>query len=163
MLGKLLTRVAVAVGAAAVLIAAPSAASADPTEPAPPPLPNVNAFPPISPVDFTVMNGIWYAFGAPGGLTCIIDKNTSAYGCSGPIPAAPEGANMVSGTGPAEPTFANSVSPAFAAAGDVKPLPPKSRLSYRNIACAIDGGSTICMNTATQHGFVLSPAGSFTA
>jgi hypothetical protein len=37
-------------------------------------------------------------------------------------------------------------------------------LSYRNIACAIDaGGATTCQNTSTQHGFVLSPAGSFTA
>ncbi|MDT5012421.1 MAG: hypothetical protein QOH57_4038 [Mycobacterium sp.] len=163
---RLLTRVAVAVGAAAVLIAAPAAASADPKDPEPPPLPNVNAFPPISPVDFTVMNGVWYAFGAPGGLTCIIDKGQNAYGCSGPIPAPPagaEGANVITAPSPAEPVFANSPSPAFAAAGQVKPLPPKSRLSYRNIACAVDGEATICVNSATQHGFVLSPAGSFIA
>ena len=163
MLSKLLTRVAVAVGAAAVLIAVPSAASADPKDPEPPPLPNVNAFPPISPVEFNALDGRWYAFGAPGGLTCIIDKPNHVYGCSGPIPAAPEGASMVTGMGPEQPTFANTAGPAFASAGDVKPLPPKSRLSYQNIACAIDGAATICVNTASQHGFVLSPAGSFTA
>lgn len=164
MLSKLLIRVGVAVGAAAVLVAAPSVASADPKDPEPPPLPNVNAFPPISPADFTVMNGTWYAFGAPGGLTCVIDKSRNAYGCTGPIPGAPDGANLVSGAGPGEPGFANAGGNVFAAAGTVKPLPPQSRLSYRNIACAIDGGGvTSCQDTASQHGFVLSPAGSFTA
>jgi hypothetical protein len=108
------------------------------------------------------MDGTWYAFGA-GDLTCVIQKTGSAYGCSGPIPAAPGGANMASSTGPGEPSFASTSAPVFAAAGQVKPLPPQSRLAYRNIACAIDGsGATICMNTSSQHGFVLTPAGSFT-
>jgi hypothetical protein len=167
-LSKLLTGVTGALGVAAAFsllassaIAMPAKASADND---PPPLPNVNSFPPISPVDFSVMNGTWYAFGAPGGLTCVIDRSNNAYGCSGPIPAAPDGATMVSGMGQEQPTFANTSAPVFAAAGPVKPLPPQSRLSYRNVACAIDGGgATVCVNTATQHGFVLSPAGSFTA
>ena len=43
-------------------------------------------------------------------------------------------------------------------------LPPQTRLSYRNVSCAIDdGGATVCVNYASEHGFVLSPAGSFAA
>lgn len=94
----------------------------------------------------------------------MIDKGRNAYGCSGPLPAAPEGANLVAGVGAEEPGFGNSAGNAFAAAGAVKPLPPQQRLSFRNVACAIDGaGATTCQNTSSQHGFVLSPAGSFTA
>jgi hypothetical protein len=144
-----------AVGAA--LIATPPVAWADDTG-----LPNLNVYPPISPVDFTVMEGTQYAFGAPGGLTCVINKTQNGYGCSGPIPAAPDGATFVSAVGGHEPGFANTAAPVFA--GAVKPLPPQSRLSYRDISCAIDGtGATVCMNSASQHGFVLSPAGSFAA
>jgi hypothetical protein len=163
-LNRLLTGVIGVAGSAAVLIATPGVAWADKDEP--PPLPNVNAYPPISPVDFTTMNGTWYAFGAPGGLTCVIDRGRNAYGCSGPIPAPPqgsEGVNLISAASPEEPSFASAAGDVFAAAGPVKPLPPHQRLSYRNIACAVDGAATICTNTATQHGFVLSPAGSFAA
>jgi hypothetical protein len=127
-------------------------------------LPNVNVYPPISPVDFSVRDGAWYAFGAPGGVTCVIDKTQNAFGCSGPIPAAPEGANLVSAVGGEEPAFANSAQPLYAGAGPVKQLPPQSRLSYRNVSCAIDaGGATVCVNSSSQHGFILSPAGSFVA
>ncbi|MBV8967326.1 MAG: hypothetical protein JO191_14260 [Mycobacteriaceae bacterium] len=161
----MLAPVACAVGAA--LIAASPFAWAD--DPPPNPiattttLPNVNIYPPISPVDFTVLDGAWYAFGTPNGLTCVIDKGRNAYGCSGPIPAAPEGANLVSGVGAEQPAFANSAAPLYAVAGPVKQLPPQTRLSYRNISCAIDAsGATVCVNNGSQHGFVLSPAGSFT-
>lgn len=127
-------------------------------------LPNVNVYPSISPTEFMVLDGAWYAFGTPDGLTCVIDKSRNAYGCSGPIPAAPNGANLVSGVGAEQPSFANATAPVFAVAGEVKQLPPETRLSYRNVSCAIDaGGATACVNSASQHGFVLSPAGSFTA
>jgi hypothetical protein len=152
----MLTGLAGAVGAA--LIATPPVAWADEAE-----LPNINVYPSISPVQFGVMDGAWYAFGTPDGLTCVLDKGRNAYGCSGPIPAAPGGANLVSGVGGEEPGFANTAAPVFAAAGEVKQLPPQMRISYRNVSCAIDaGGATVCVNSATQHGFVLSPAGSFT-
>jgi hypothetical protein len=83
---------------------------------------------------------------------------------TGAIPAAPGGANLVSGVGAEEPAFANSAVPLFAAAGPVRQLPPQTRLSYRNVSCAIDdGGATVCVNYGSQHGFVLSPAGSFAA
>jgi hypothetical protein len=146
-----------AVGAA--LIATPPVAGAD--EPV---LPNINVYPPISPAEFSVMDGAWYAFRTPDGLTCVLDKIRNAYGCSGPIPVAPGGANLVSGVGGEEPGFATTAAPLFASAGEVKPLPRQTRLGYRNVSCAIDaGGATACVNTASQHGFVLSPAGSFTA
>jgi hypothetical protein len=156
-LSKLLTGLVGAVGAA--LIATSPVAGADDAT-----LPNVNVYPSIAPTQFSVLDGAWYAFGTPDGLTCVIDKGRGAYGCSGPIPAAPEGANVVSGVGLDEPVFASAATPLFAVAGPVKPLPPQTRLSYRNVSCAIDaGGATACVNSASQHGFVLSPAGSFTA
>ena len=127
-------------------------------------LPNINIYPSISPAEFTTMDGAWYAFGTPDGLTCVLDKSRNAFGCSGPIPAAPRNANLVSGVGNEEPAFANAAAPLYTAAGAVKPLPPQTRISYRNVSCAIDAsGATVCVNSATQHGFVLSPAGSFTA
>jgi len=153
-----------AVAAAALLIAPLARADDGPPNPIAgnTSLPNVNVYPPISPVDFSAMNGAWYAFGTPNGLTCVIDKSRNAYGCSGPIPAAPDGANLVSGVGLEEPAFANSAQPLFAVAGPVKQLPPQSRLSYRNVSCAIDaGGATVCVNSSSQHGFMLSPGGSF--
>ncbi|HEY7054760.1 MAG TPA: hypothetical protein VH496_21870 [Mycobacterium sp.] len=154
MLSKVVTGVT-----AALMVFAPTAAADDN-----PPLPNLTGYPPISPVDFTAMSGTWYAFGTPDGLTCVIDKSRNAYGCSGPIPAAPQGANLVSGVGGEQPAFANTAAPVFAVAGVVKQLPPQTRLSYRDVSCAIDASSaTVCVNSASQHGFMLSPAGSFTA
>jgi hypothetical protein len=155
---KLLTGLGSVAGAA--LIATTPVAWAD--TPPPPVLPNVNVYPSISPADFSVLGGSWLAFGTPDGLTCVIDKGRNGFGCSGALPAAPEGANLVSAIGAEQPTFANATGPLFQAAGTVKPLPPQTRLAYRNMACAIDaGGATVCVNTSSQHGFVLSPAGSF--
>jgi hypothetical protein len=157
-LTRVLTGVAGAVGAA--MIAVPGAACADPD--APPPPPNINAFAPISPADFSVMSGAWYAFGTPDGLTCVIQKDSGNYGCSGPIPSAPNGANMVSGGPTGAPNFANTDASLFAVAGPVKPLPAKTRLSYRQISCGTDGaGTTSCLNSWDQSGFVISPGGSY--
>jgi hypothetical protein len=142
------------------IVALPGSARADPD--APPAPPNVNAYPPIAPADYTVMSGAWYAFGTSDGLTCIIDKGRTVYGCSGSIPGAPNGANLVSGGAVGAPTFANTDAPVFAVAGPVKPLPPKTRLSYRAISCGTDGaGMTACVNSWDQSGFVISPAGSY--
>jgi hypothetical protein len=154
------TLIGLASAVAAALIAAPGVACADPD--APPPPPNVNAYAPIAPADFSVMNGAWYAFGTPDGLTCIIDRGRGNYGCSGPIPGAPDGANLVSGDQVGAPAFANTDTPAFSVAGPVKPLPPNTRISYRAISCGTDGkGTTTCLNSAYQSGFVISPGGSF--
>ena len=74
--------------------------------PPPPPPPNVNAYAPVKPSDFAVLDNSAYAFTTPDGLTCMVQRS-GGYGCSGPIPGAPEGANLVSGAMggvPASPT-----------------------------------------------------------
>ena len=75
--------------------------------------------------EYQVMENQWYAFKTPDGLTCVLQRN-GGYGCSGPIPGAPEGANLVSG-GPGVPSFANS-----AAGADVgavaEPIPARQMM-----------------------------------
>ena len=144
------------VPAVAVLIS-PGVAQADPA-PAPA-IPNVNAYAPVKTSEYAVLDKTWYAFGIPEGITCVIQR-TGTYGCSGPIPAAPNGANLVSG-GPGVPGFASSPAPVFGVVENPKPLPPNSRLSYQTISCGTDGVSTSCIDGRNQSGFVISPAGSF--
>ena len=139
----------------------PAWADPDPA-PAPPPLPDVNAYPPTSPVDYSTMGGTWYAFAGPVGVTCVIDRTNSGYGCSGALPGAPDGANVVSGGPVGSPTFASTGQPIFDAAGPVMPLPPNTRLSFRDISCGVDGTGTVaCVNSREQVGFVVGPAGTF--
>lgn len=137
-------------------------AAAEP-EPAPAPLPglDVMAMPPISPADYSAMNDIWYAFGAPGGVTCVIDRGGDGYGCSGALPAAPNGANVVSTGNAGPPGFSSSDRPVFGMTEPVNVLPANSRLTYRNVSCGTDGTTTSCVNSYAQSGFVLSPAGSY--
>ncbi len=144
------------------MLAVPGAAWAEPD--AGPVLPNVNAYAPVSPVDYTVMNGFWYAFAGPEGVTCVMNRQTGGYGCSGPLPGAPGGANLVSGGPSGAPGFANADRPLFSAAGAVKPLPPNTRLSFRDVSCGVDAGGTVaCVNQREQVGFVVGPAGTFVA
>lgn len=135
----------------------PPVAVAEP-EPAPA-VPNVNAYAPVKTSEYAVMDKTWYAFTVPDGITCVIQRNGS-YGCSGPIPAAPNGANLVSG-GPGVPGFASSPAPVFAVVENPKPLPANSRLSYQTVSCGTDGVATSCIDGRNQAGFVISPAGSF--
>ena len=92
----------------------------------------------------------------------MLDKRTGGYGCSGPIPAAPGGANMVTATAKGAPGFASAALPLYGVVEGAKPLPPNTRLSFRTVSCGTDGVTTSCVNAADQSGFVLSPAGSFT-
>ena len=89
--------------AGATLLGVPGIAAADA-----PPLPDINAFPSAKPSDYTVQDGAWYAFGAPDGVTCVLDKQSGGYGCSGPIPAAPGGAKLLSAAPSGAPGFASS-------------------------------------------------------
>ncbi len=57
----------------------------------------MNAYAPVKPSEFAVLDNTAYAFTTPDGLTCMMQRS-GGYGCSGPIPGAPEGANLVSGT-----------------------------------------------------------------
>lgn len=141
--------------AGAAVMGVPGVATADD----PPPLPNINAFAPVKTSEYAVMDNNWYAFSTPDGVTCVLQRS-GPYGCSGAIPAAPNGANLVSG-GPGAPGFASSAAPLFAVAGPAKPLPPNSRISYQTISCGTDGVMTACVDGRNQAGFVLSPAGSY--
>jgi len=97
-LSRLLIGLVGAVGAA--IVGVPGIAAAEPPpdpvpQPPPPPL-NVNAFAPVKLSEYAVMDNNWYAFSTPGGDTCVLQK-TGSYGCSGALPGAPDGANLVSG------------------------------------------------------------------
>lgn len=148
----------VVIGAAgAGILGLPAVATADP-----PPAPDINAYPSAKPSEYAVNDGAWYAFGALDGVTCVLDKQSGGYGCSGPIPAAPGGANLVSAGPSGKPGFASSAQPLYGVVENAKALPPNTRLSFRTISCGTDGFTTTCLNTADQSGFVLSPDGSFT-
>jgi hypothetical protein len=157
-----LSRVLIGVLGAAAVVGAPGFAAADPPPdpvPQPPPPPNVNALAPVKLSDFAVMDNNWYAF-TSSGLTCALQRS-GGYGCSGPIPGAPEGANLVSGAMGGVAAFANTPGDVFAAAGAAKPLPAGSRISYQTVSCGNDGATTTCVDSRSQSGFVISPAGSF--
>ena len=147
--------------AAAAVVSAPGVAAADPSEPpAPPPPPNVNAYAPVKPSDFAVLGDSAYAFTTPDGLTCMVQRS-GGYGCSGAIPGGPEGANMVSGAMGGVPVFSNVAANPFASAGEIKPLPANSRLSFQTLSCGTDGALTTCVDSRNQAGFVIAPAGSW--
>ena len=145
-------------GGAAVAGAQPN--GAQPAQPDPPPVSHsVNVFAPVSLSEYAVMDGQWYAFATPDGLTCVLQRSGS-YGCSGPLPGAPNGANLVSG-GPGVPGFARTDGDVFAVVGEAKLLPPGSRISYQTVSCGTDGTVTTCEDSRIQSGFVISPAGSY--
>jgi hypothetical protein len=151
-----------ALGAVAVL-GVPGFAAADPPPdppPQPPPPPNLNGLAPVKLSDYVVLNGTAYGFSTPDGLTCVLQKG-SGYGCNGPMPTAPDGANLVSGSYGGVPTFSVAAVPVFAGAGPVKPLPPGSRLSFQSVSCTNDGVTTTCVDNRSQSGFVIGPAGTF--
>lgn len=157
-----LSRVLIGVLGAAAVVGVPGFAAADPPPdpvPQPPPPPNVNALAPVKLSEYVTMNDTWYAF-TSSGVTCVLQRSGS-YGCSGPIPGAPEGANLVSGSYGGVPGFASAPGDVFAAAGAVKPLPAGSRISYQTVSCGNDGATTTCVDSRSQSGFVISPAGSF--
>ena len=147
------------VGAAGAVMVGPGVALADP-EPAPA-LPNVNAYAPVKPSEYGVMEGTLYAFGAPDGVTCVMHRQSARYGCSGPLPAAPGGANIVTGGAAGAPGFTSSDRPLFGVTQNAKPLPPNTRLSVHTVSCGTDGVVTSCVNTFDNTGFVISPAGSY--
>lgn len=155
MLSRLLIGLVGAVGATAIGV--PGVAGAEP--PPPPPPPNIGGFALVKPSEFTVAEGTMYAFTVGGGITCVMSRTTGGYGCNGPLPAAPEGANVVSGGQVGPPGFTTTAAPIFS--GPANPLPPNSRIAFRNISCGTDGVMTSCQNSFDQSGFVISPGGSF--
>lgn len=127
-----------------------------------PEFPDVVSFTPISPVEYSAMGGNLYVFAGPGGLTCVINKQSVSYGCAGPLPGAPEGANLVSGGAVGPPVFSITDRPLFTPSGPIKALPANTRLSFREISCGLDGAGVLtCVNTRDQVGFMVGPAGTF--
>ena len=115
---------------------------------------------PVNPADYTTNKGRWFAFSGPPGVICTIDNLSGDYGCSGPLPGAPEGVNLVSGGPAGAPAFSTTTDPSMFAgpAGPVKQLPPNTRISFRQISCGVDGtGVVACLNSRDQVGFVVSP------
>lgn len=148
------------VAAGAAVIGVPGVAAADP-EPAPPPAPNVNSYAPVKPSEYAMQDGQIYAFAVPGDIACVMSRNSGNYGCSGPIPAAPNGANTVTGAQQGPPGFANADRPLYIFDTFPKRLPPGSKISFRNVTCGTDGTSTTCVNNYDGGGFVISPGASF--
>ena len=161
MLLRFLTIAAVAVGAG---VAGSAVAAADP-DPAPAPaIPNVNAYMPVNPADYTTNKGRWFSFAGPAGVVCTLDNLNGDYGCSGPLPGAPEGVNLVSGAPTGPPAFSTTTEPSLYAgpAGAVKTLPPNTRLSYRQVSCGVDdAGVVACYNSRDQVGFVVGPTATY--
>ena len=146
---------------AACVLAGASPAAADPV---PPSIPNPFANPPVNPANYTVNGGRWFAFAGPPGVVCVLDTINGEYGCSGPLPGAPGGANLVNAGPNGMPAFTTTETPKYATAGAVLPLPPNTRLSYRQVACGVDdAGVVACLNSRDQVGFVVAPQGSFVA
>ena len=157
MLFKSLLVTAVAAGTG--LLGAATAAAAPTPAPAPA-VPNVESYMPVNPANYTVNAGKWLGFAGPAGVVCTIDTFKGEYGCAGPLPGAPEGMNLVSAGPVGAPVFTATETPAYAAAGPVRPLPPNTRLSFRQIFCGVDdAGVVACLNSREQVGFVVGPDG----
>lgn len=156
-----LSRVLMGVLGAAAVVGMPGVAAADPPPvPVPQPvLPNVNALAPVKLSEYAVMDSNWFVF-TSSGVTCALQKG-NGYGCNGPLPGAPDGSNLVSGSFGGIPAFYTTGDGVFASAGPAKPLPVGSRISYQTVSCGNDGTTTTCVDSAAQSGFVIGPTGSF--
>ncbi len=117
-------------------------ATAEPA-PAPPPIPNVFGNMPVNPADYTVNSGKWFAFAGPAGVVCVLETLKGNYGCAGPLPGAPAGANLVSAGPVGAPVFTTTNTPAYADAGPVRPLPPNTRLTFRQVSCGVDDAGVV--------------------
>ncbi|GAA2533056.1 hypothetical protein K0O62_04850 [Mycolicibacterium diernhoferi] len=148
--------------AAATAMSAPAIAAAEPGPPPPPPPgPNINAWELVKPSAYAVNDGSLYAFTTPGDITCVMSRGTGGYGCSGPFPGAPNGANVVSGGQAGAPGFASAANPIYVGDKPPQPLPPNSRISFQHVSCGTDGVLTSCQNSFDQSGFVIGPGGSY--
>ena len=160
----MLHRILLATALTVVAVGGASPAAADPVPAPPPPIPNAFAYVPVNPANYTVNGGRWFAFAGPPGVVCVLDTINGEYGCSGPLPGAPGGANLVSAGSNGMPAFSTTETPQYAKAGAVLALPPKTRLSYRQVACGVDDvGVVACINSRDQVGFVVGPTESFAA
>ena len=94
---------------------------------------------------------------------CVMSRATRTYGCSGPLPGAPEGANVVTGGAFGEPGFSVADRPLYLFDKPVNAIKPNTRISMGTVSCGADGGGAlICVNSFDQTGFVIGPAGTST-
>ena len=108
-----------------------------------------------------VISAVLFHYNAEG-KPVSLDSLKGNYGCAGPLPGAPGGANLVSAGPVGAPVFATTESPAYADAGAVRPLPPNTRLTYRQVGCGVDdAGVVACLNSREQVGFVVGPNGTY--
>ncbi len=147
--------------AASAAIGGSAVAVADPVPPPPPPPLDVNVLANVKPSEFAMQDGAIYAFAVPGDIACVISRGSGTYGCSGPLPAAPNAANVVTGAQQGPPGFANADRPLYLFDTLPNRLPAGSKISFRNVTCGTDGTVTSCVNSYDGAGFVLSPSGSF--
>ncbi|HYO01373.1 MAG TPA: hypothetical protein VET27_05525 [Mycobacterium sp.] len=115
----------------------------------------------MKPSEYTMQDGAVYGFAVPGDIACVISRGSGNYGCSGPIPAAPNGANAVTGGQMGPPAFANADRPLYVFETLPQRLPAGTKISFGNVTCGTDGTTTSCVNNYDGGGFVISPAGSF--
>ena len=158
----MLSRVLICVLGAATVVGVPGVAAADPPPvpaPQPPPLPNVNALAPVKPSEYAVMDGAWYAF-STGGLTCVLQRSGTATAAAVRFPVHRK-VRILSAARWAAYRVSPTAGSVFAAASAAKPLPAGSRISYQSVSCGNDGATTTCVDSRSQSGFVISPAGSF--
>ena len=148
-----------AVGAAgATILGAPGIAAADP-----PPMPDINSYPPAKPSEYAVQDGAWYAFTRARRRDVRAGQAVRRVRLQRPDSRSAErrqhghrhgvGLARVRQLPPSRST---------ASFDGAKPLPPNTRLSFRTVSCGTDGVTTACRNAADQSGFVISPAGSYT-
>ena len=78
----------------------------------------------------------------PGDIACVISRGSGNYGCSGPIPAAPNGANVVTGAQVGPAGFTNADRPLYVFETLPKRLEPGTKISFRNVTCGTDGTVT---------------------
>lgn len=140
-------------------------APARPALPAPP-APDLNGYPAVVADDYQVADQ-YVAFQTPDGLTCRIG---SGVGCDGAIRGTLAPANEVVLNGTLSPAaaevepdgFHQTSHPRFAAppGGPAKPLPPRHKIVYQDMQCAVDSGAiTMCTRgSPAVSWFVLSPA-----
>lgn len=155
MLLKSVLLTAVLAGAA---LTGTATAAADPDTA--PTVPDASDYMPVNPADYSVNGGKWLGFAGPPGVVCILDVLKGDFGCSGPLAGAPEGVNLVSGGPSGMPAFSTTDEPPYTAAGEVRQLPPNTRLTFRQLFCGVDAdGVVACVNTAEKTGFLVGPGG----
>jgi hypothetical protein len=69
-----------------------------------------------------------------------MSRANGSYGCGGPFPGAPGGANVVSGGQVGAPGFANAANPVYVGDKPALPLPAHSRIGFPHVTCGTDGG-----------------------